>query len=139
MSYKVAYNCQHKFVANPPGFSGCAVDRPWVEVTARLGPHRHRVWCLLDTGADDTILDLGTAAVLGIRAAELPQSQVQTAGGHTVSFGVHNGIDLSFAGVTVNTTVLFGVVAVALLGRSALLGSPAHFAAGFEPSVWSHT
>ncbi len=136
---QVHYNCRHPFTLNPPGTSsGYNVDRPWVEVEcAHLG-HVHRVWCLVDTGADDTILDLGTAAVLGIAVATLPQVQVSTAGG-SAYFGHHRGIGLRFAGAAVVSPVLFGVVAVPLLGRSALLDANFGIEAGFDATSWQHT
>lgn len=142
MAYPVTYSCQHQFMVNPSYGSGHLVSRPWVEVTAALSGHRHRVWCLVDTGADDTILDLGTAAVLGIVVASLPQTSVTSVTsvpGGTTKFGLHTGVSLSFAGTTVTPHVLFGVVAVPLLGRSALLNMNAGVKTGFDPAKWLHT
>ncbi len=139
MAYFVNYTCRHSFTKNPPGKSGFIVDRPWVEVTALSAGHSHRVWCLVDTGADDTILDLGTAAVLGINPFILANASVTTAGGHTVSFKLHTGITLMFAGTRVTAPVLFGVVAVPLLGRSALLAASHGLDAGFDSANWLHS
>lgn len=85
------------------------------------------------------MLDLGTAAVLDIIAPALPPAQVTTAGGQAVNFRSHDGVALTFAGTTVTPTVLFGVVAVPLLGRSALFHAIHGVKIGFDSLNWLHT
>ncbi|MFE6055570.1 retropepsin-like aspartic protease [Kitasatospora sp. NPDC056446] len=142
---QVTFACNnHPFVANPPGTAGGqTVARPWVEVVAHVNQQQHRVWCLVDTGADDTILDLGAASALGIVPRRLPnQVSVRFGNGASTRFGLQR-IDLDFLGRTGTTMiaadVLFGPVAVPLLGRSALLQAGTGLEAGFESARWQHT
>ncbi|WP_148590006.1 retroviral-like aspartic protease family protein [Streptomyces sp. WAC01526] len=138
---QVTYACSnHQYVANPPGTTGGhVVARPWVEVIASFQGLRHRVWCLVDTGADDTILDLGTASALNITPLHLPsQVPVVFGNGTSATFGLQQ-IGLDLLGMTVAANVLFGSVAVPLLGRSALLQAGTGLEAGFEPTLWQHT
>jgi Aspartyl protease len=131
----------HSFVANPPGAPpGQLVDRPWVEVVVHWGGSQHRLWCLVDTGADDTMLDLGTAAVLGINHLALPPVPVRGVTGQRTQFRVQSGVRLDFGGASVPAAdVLFGPVALPLLGRSALLDAASGVEVGFDTGAWYHT
>jgi predicted aspartyl protease len=131
----VSYGTSYHLVANPPGVTGHTVARPWVSVRLHNGPVSRRVWSLVDTGADDCVMDLGIAALLRIGLATLPTMSVNTAGGAT-SLSRCAGLTVEVAGRSVTADVLFGTVAVPLLGRSALLGL---FAAGFDATHWHHT
>jgi hypothetical protein len=132
----VTYAQTHAFIANPPTLQGNVVQRPWLEVTFHWPPKSRRVWCLVDTGADDTVLPLGVAATLGINYNALPVVQVGTANGNANLYKQPN-LTLDLAGaVGVVADVVFGVVGIPLLGRSALLGA---VDAGFEAARWHHT
>ncbi|HEY7135693.1 MAG TPA: aspartyl protease family protein [Acidimicrobiia bacterium] len=115
------------------------MDRPWVEVTVSLAGSSHRVWCIVDTGADDTILDVGTAAVLGVNRLALPKTTVKGVSGSATSFARQPGVQLDFAGTSVTDTVLFGSVSVPVLGRSALLSASGGVAVEFVTTSWSHS
>lgn len=138
----ISYSCTHPFQQNPSGQHGHLVNRPWVEVNASWAATSHRVWCLVDTGADEPILDRGTAAVLGINIASLPQVSVVGIGsgaGNAVSFGRQTGVRLDFGGTSVTIDVLFGAVAIPILGRTALLLPSQGLDVGFQANVWHHT
>jgi Aspartyl protease len=135
--HRVDYTQSNSYVANPAGQAGHVVARPWVEVTVHDDAQTvtHRIWCLVDTGADESVLDLGTAAAIGVDPQVLPQVQVRTAGG-SPQFGRKTGVLLEFANTQVYADVLFGAVAVPLLGRSALV---AGVEAGFDDQYWHNT
>ncbi|WP_394855189.1 retropepsin-like aspartic protease [Rhodococcus aetherivorans] len=138
----INYICsKHQFSAPPPSGSSGLTNRPWVEVTATVGSKSRRVYCLLDTGADDTMLDLGTATALGIIPAHLPRRVTVRFGGGSgagSTFGLLPLTQLEFAGTVVHVDVLFGNVALPLLGRSAFLASSG-LDIGFDQVQWKHT
>lgn len=131
----VTYSVSYPLVANPPSVSGHTLRRPWAALTLHHASVSRRIWSLVDTGADDCVMDLGVAALLGINLNALPTVVLSTAGGRA-QFWRHPQMHVELAGKSASADVLFGVVSVPLLGRSALL---ALVEAGFDTTAWHHT
>jgi hypothetical protein len=99
-----------------------------------------RVWCLVDTGADNSMLDIGAAFGLGVNVINPPGYNILNSSGGITSYYYEPLIDVTFAGLVnaVTVPVLFGPVAVPILGRSAIVAAPA-LELGFTNATWQHT
>lgn len=134
----VSYVCDDHQYAAAGGMAGMIGGLPWADVLFSLRGRTWRAWCLVDTGASHCMLDVGAASGLGVDMLYLPSYSVTNSSGGSNDYYHEPQVAVTFAGLTVRVPVLFGLVAVPILGRSALTAEPT-LKLGFTDITWQHT